>query len=152
MTSVRLADITLPDFGMPLVRPTLPAGTHARRLDTLVDRLRTAGLDAAFVYADREHFANMAYLTDFEPRFEEALLLVVPGRTPLLLTGPENTGLARDCAIGQPICSVTSWANSSACCISNSPSLVTIVRRSSGLIRGQGPVWNARRAASTAGP
>jgi hypothetical protein len=28
------------------------------------------------VYADREHFANMAYLTGFDPRFEEALLIL----------------------------------------------------------------------------
>lgn len=103
MPTIRLAAISLPDFGMPATRPALPQGTHAARLDALIDRVRAAGLDAALVYADREHFANMAYLTDFEPRFEEALLLVVPGRTPLLLTGPENTGLARNCAIGAEV-------------------------------------------------
>ena len=41
-----------------------------------------AGLDAFVVYADREHFANMAYLTGFEPRFEEALLLLVGDKPP----------------------------------------------------------------------
>jgi hypothetical protein len=99
MPTIRLVELELPDFGMPTARPKLPDGTHQARLDVFVDKVRGAGLDAAIVYADREHFANMAYLTDFEPRFEEALLLVMPGRTPLLLTGPENTGLARDCAI-----------------------------------------------------
>ena len=42
------------------------------------------------VYADREHFANLAYLTGFEPRFEEALLVLITGRDPALLVGPEN--------------------------------------------------------------
>ena len=26
------------------------------------------------VYGDREHFANLAFLTGFDPRFEEAIL------------------------------------------------------------------------------
>ena len=28
------------------------------------------------VYADREHSANLSYLTGFDPRFEEAVLIV----------------------------------------------------------------------------
>ncbi len=35
------------------------------------------------VYADREHFANLAYLTGFDPRFEESLLIVGTATTPL---------------------------------------------------------------------
>ena len=41
-----------------------------------------AGFDAIIVYADREHCANLSYLTGFDPRFEEALLILVEGRTP----------------------------------------------------------------------
>ena len=41
------------------------------------------------VYADREHFANLAYLTGFDPRFEEALLILSSHSTPLLVVGNE---------------------------------------------------------------
>jgi len=44
------------------------------------------------IYADREHSANLAWLTGFDPRFEEALLIVAPGHTPTLLAGPEISG------------------------------------------------------------
>jgi hypothetical protein len=41
------------------------------------------------VYGDREHFANLAYLTGFDPRFEEALLIISRVATPLILVGNE---------------------------------------------------------------
>jgi len=41
------------------------------------------------VYADREHFANLAWLTGFDPRFEEALLIVRMKANPLILVGNE---------------------------------------------------------------
>jgi hypothetical protein len=41
------------------------------------------------VYGDREHFANLAYLTCFDPRFEEAVLIVGPNSKPLLVVGNE---------------------------------------------------------------
>lgn len=48
-----------------------------------------AGYTHLVVYADREHFANLAWLTGFDPRFEEALLIVRPEGRPLLLVGTE---------------------------------------------------------------
>ena len=72
---------------------------YADRFERFVQRLRDAGLTAATVYADREHLANLSYLTGFDPRFEEALMVVVPGRDPVILTGPENQGTARAASI-----------------------------------------------------
>lgn len=92
--TVKLKDIALPEFGVPDGRPEFPAALYADRIGELEARARDAGLDALVVYADREHFANMAYLLDFEPRFEEALLVLVRGRTPTVITGPENVGRA----------------------------------------------------------
>jgi Xaa-Pro aminopeptidase len=89
---VELAEIGLPDFGLPEVEPSLPQAAYQGRLAAAADSAGTAGLDALVVYADREHFANLSYLTGFDPRFEEALLLLVPGRAPALLVG--NEGLA----------------------------------------------------------
>jgi hypothetical protein len=37
----------------------------------------------------------MAYLTGFEPRFEESLLILAGNRTLVIVTGPENVGRAR---------------------------------------------------------
>ena len=91
-TGVELAEIGLPDFGLPVVEPVIPAATYQARLAAAAAATADAGLDALVVYADREHFANLSYLTGFDPRFEEALLVLVPGRPPVLLVG--NEGLA----------------------------------------------------------
>ncbi|MDD5706124.1 MAG: hypothetical protein PHR35_09380, partial [Kiritimatiellae bacterium] len=40
----------------------------------------------------REHFGNLAYLTNYDPRFEEALLVVHPTGTPVLFVGNEGMG------------------------------------------------------------
>lgn len=92
--AVRLKDIALPEFGVPEERPALPPGLHRERIEALRSRARSAGLDALVIYADREHCANMAYLLDFDPRFEEALLVLAEGRRPTVITGPENVARA----------------------------------------------------------
>jgi hypothetical protein len=84
---------------VPAARPELPRKLHAERLDALIKAKRAAGIDALVIYADREHSANMAWLTGFDPRFEEALLIVAPGQTPTLLAGPENLGRAQKALI-----------------------------------------------------
>ena len=95
MSAVRLAAIELPDFGTPTVEPVIPAEVYAARLAALRQRAAARGLDAILVYGDREHSANLAYVTGFDPRFEEALLIVTPGRLPALLLGNECYGYAR---------------------------------------------------------
>jgi hypothetical protein len=88
--AARLAEIGLPDFGLPSVEPAVPAQTYLARLAAAAAAAAGAGLDALLIYADREHFANLSYLTRFDPRFEEALLIMVPGRAPVLLVGNEG--------------------------------------------------------------
>jgi Xaa-Pro aminopeptidase len=51
-----------------------------------------AGVDWVAVYADREHFANMAFLSGFEPRFEEAFLLLGGEGRRILVVGNESRG------------------------------------------------------------
>ena len=46
------------------------------------------------MYADREHSANLSYLTGFDPRFEEAVLVVGPTGEPAILVGNECYGMA----------------------------------------------------------
>jgi Xaa-Pro aminopeptidase len=90
----QLADVRLPDFGMPPAMPDLPAALYAARLERLRERTHRAGLDRLLVYADREHSANLSFLTGFDPRFEEALLVVGPDGDPAVLVGNECWGTA----------------------------------------------------------
>lgn len=89
-TRVELAEIALPEFGLPRIEPTIPTTTYEARIAGARQRASDAGYDVLIVYADREHFANLAYLTGFDPRFEEALLILTQDRTPILLVGNED--------------------------------------------------------------
>ncbi len=90
----RLAPIDLPDFGMPDASPELPASLYPRRLAGMRARAAARGYDRLVVYADREHSANLSYLTGFDPRFEEAILVVGPDGAPAILVGNECYGMA----------------------------------------------------------
>jgi Xaa-Pro aminopeptidase len=92
---VGLARVELPQYDLPVEPPTIPAATYQARLAAAADAATAAGLDALVVYADREHFANLSYLTGYDPRFEEALLVLVPGRAPALLVGNEGEAYAK---------------------------------------------------------
>ena len=94
MTRARLAEIDLPDFGADEERPEVPAPIYAARLERLRERADEHGYDCVVVYADREHSANLAFLTGFDPRFEEAILVVGRGGDPAILVGNECYGLA----------------------------------------------------------
>jgi Xaa-Pro aminopeptidase len=94
MRTARLADVDLPDFGMPDHEPVIPASIHAGRLESLRERSDERGYSHVLIYADREHSANLAWLTGFDPRFEEAIAIVRPGKQPLVLAGNECYGTA----------------------------------------------------------
>ena len=89
---VELAELDLPQFNMPSLQPAIPAATYEARIDAALERAARAGYDALIVYGDREHSANIAYLTGYDPRFEEALLILQAGRKPALLLGNEGMG------------------------------------------------------------
>lgn len=86
-----LRSVRLPDFDIPHARPEIPAAVYAARADTAYQR---AGADWLVVYADREHLANMTFLSGFEPRFEEALLVLGRGGRRILVTGNESGSYA----------------------------------------------------------
>lgn len=85
-------DVELPDFGEPTLEPTLGRGIYEARLEEARRRARAAAIDVVIVYADREHSANISYLTGFEPRFEEAMLILAREREPTLVVGNEGWG------------------------------------------------------------
>ncbi len=89
----RLAEVALPEIPPPSVEPLLPASLYERRLERLRARMDERGYDHLVVWGDREHSANLAYLTGFDPRFEEAVLVVGTSGEPALLLGNECFGL-----------------------------------------------------------
>jgi len=92
--TARLADIALPDIGMPDAEPVLPPSLHTERLQRLRAAMDSRGYDRLLVWADREHSANLAYLSGFDPRFEEAVLIVGLDGDPAILVGNECEGMA----------------------------------------------------------
>ena len=92
--TARLGTVELPDFGVPSTRPDLPPDLYVGRLERLRERMAAAGLDRVVIYADREHSANLAWLTGFDPRFEEAIAVIGPAGDPGILVGNESWGTA----------------------------------------------------------
>jgi hypothetical protein len=92
VADIVLREVDLPDFGEPSVEPSIPKAVYQGRLERAFERARAGGLDHLVVYGDREHNANLAYLTGFDPRFEEAMLLLAPGRKPSMVVGNEGWG------------------------------------------------------------
>jgi hypothetical protein len=87
---IHLIEASLPEFGEPTVEPVIPASTYAARVAAALARASAHGLDALVVYGDREHAANVQYLTGYDPRFEETLLVLRTGRKPVLFVGNEG--------------------------------------------------------------
>ena len=95
-TTPRLARIGLPRFDEPATRPDLPAERYPERIDALRARMRQRRYDRIVVWADREHSAGISFLTGFDPRFEEAILVVdaAGADDPAVLVGNECWGMA----------------------------------------------------------
>jgi Xaa-Pro aminopeptidase len=88
----KLIEIEWPSFGesAPPPRPDTPE--FVARISAARTAMARLGLTHLVVYGDREHFANLAYLTGFDPRFEEALLILAGQGKPLLVVGNECEG------------------------------------------------------------
>ena len=96
-----LKPFRLPDFGGTEGECRAISGAeYLARIQATLERMRKAALDFLVIYGDREHFANISYLTGFDPRFEEALLLLSHSGEKLLLVGNECMGYLPDAAIG----------------------------------------------------
>ena len=96
---IRLEKVSLPEFGGGEEAPPVSSAAYESRLQAVTERMRREGLHFLTVYADREHFANLAYLTGLDPRFEEALLLLDARGRRLLLVGNEGLGYLPDPAL-----------------------------------------------------
>lgn len=84
---ITLRQIAPPTPAPILAAPPLPAAEYERRCAELY---AAAASDWVAVYGDREHAANLIFCCGFDPRFEEALLLLGPGERRVLLAGNEG--------------------------------------------------------------
>ena len=89
-----LSELQLPEFGTPTKEPTIPPETYLERIEKLRAKALERGYDSFIVYGDREHYANVAWLTGYDPRFEETLLIIDLKKEakPLLVVGNEGKG------------------------------------------------------------
>jgi hypothetical protein len=87
--STYLHTAPLPPLTEPDARPDLPRAEFDARIDALLSR---AGSDWVIVYGDREHAANLVFMTGLDPRFEEALLVLGANGTRALVLGNEGMG------------------------------------------------------------
>ena len=92
MKNHRLIEIDWPEFGGGERPPAVTLAEFEARLGALRSAMERRRLGHLVVYGDREHFANLAYLTNLDPRFEEALLVVPGAGDPLLVVGNECQG------------------------------------------------------------
>jgi Xaa-Pro aminopeptidase len=84
-----LQRISMPKFDFPEDIPVVPVEEYERRISVLS---QAAGTDWVLVYADREHYANLTWLVNFDPRFEEGLLVLGPQGKRVLIVGNEGLG------------------------------------------------------------
>lgn len=88
---IELRHTALPEFGVPDERPAISRAEYEERARQL---LAAADVDWVVIYGDREHYANLTWLSGFDPRFEESLLLLGPGERRILVVGNEDVGYA----------------------------------------------------------
>jgi Xaa-Pro aminopeptidase len=87
---MKLIEVEVPRFSAtPAVYPKAGLAEHEERLRRARAAMEALGLTHLVIYGDREHSANLAWLTGFDPRFEEALLILRLDGTPLIVVGTE---------------------------------------------------------------
>lgn len=84
-----LSEVKNPEIGMPAIEPVLPDSLYELRLKKVLSAMQERGLQYLLIYADREHYSNFDYLTGFDPRFEEGLLILKDDGEGICLLGNE---------------------------------------------------------------
>ncbi len=79
--------------GIPLRYDNAPVITkedYEKRTEKLLDA--ASRYSHLLIYADKEHFSNLEYVTGYDPRYEECMLLLKKGSLPWLIVGNEGMG------------------------------------------------------------
>jgi hypothetical protein len=78
------------EIDVPSSRPVVPLEEYAQRLERTTQLMTEHSLDHLVVYGDRERGGDLHFLTGFDPRFEEAVLVLGSDGSRTLLLGNEN--------------------------------------------------------------
>lgn len=89
---VELIKISWPEFGVGARPPMVSLEELQGRLQMIREAMKLEDYSHMLLYGDREHFANLTWATNIDPRFEEALLIISKNNTPLMLVGNECEG------------------------------------------------------------
>ena len=73
----------------------IPTQEYFDRIAKFQANMKKAGLDACLVHGTESDFANVRYLTEYWPTFEQAGVFVPATGKPILLIGPESEKYAR---------------------------------------------------------
>jgi hypothetical protein len=118
---IELTEIAVPDFGLPAIQPSVSGQEYTQRVAQVRARMVEEGLTHLIVYGDREHFVNLMYLTGFDPRFEEAMLILGQTGRPRLLVGNEGFDYAQKvveiehtCTLYQSFSLLGQWRDTSS--------------------------------------
>lgn len=85
---------------LPVREPVdLTDQTMQERKTKILRSMEAENLDVLLVYGDREHGANFGYLTGFEPRFEEAAVVLHKDGSTFLMLGNESLHMVNYCRI-----------------------------------------------------
>ena len=84
----RLQRLDWPDNGTPDLPPAFTIEEAEGRVAAVRAVMAQVGYAALVIYGDREHAANLHWVTGFDPRFEEAILVITEGDA-LLIAGNE---------------------------------------------------------------
>ena len=69
---------------------SIPVNEYFERIAKFQSRIKAAGLDACLVHGTESDFANVRYLTEYWPTFEQAGVFVPATGDAVLLIGPES--------------------------------------------------------------
>ncbi len=102
VSAEQIVEITLeelPHLEVEEIPPVVTAEEYESRIEKARQKMEAQNLTHLVVYADREYFANIEFFTGYDPRFEEALLVIGLEGDPTLVVGNEGMDYAAACTV-----------------------------------------------------
>lgn len=75
--------------------PETTKDDYFARMKRLWEMKEAQDYSCIIIYGDREHYSNIHYFSGYDPRFEEALLILRRDTKPVLVVGNEGVGYAK---------------------------------------------------------